>query len=72
MFDKELMLEFIKRWGLLGLIAFYFLFQDYQNRELDRQDRRDNVAVMKTLVESVNKIDSRVTVIETRLDFRSM
>lgn len=72
MFDKELLQEFIKRWGALGLIAFYFLWQDYQNRELDRQDRKDNITVMKTLVESVNKIDSRVTVIETRLDLTKM
>lgn len=65
--DQDI-LKALKKYGVIGLILAYFLYQDNHNRELDRQDRKNNIKVMETLAEKVGDLNTRMTVMEVRLE----
>lgn len=65
---KKEFFSLFKKYGVFGAILLYFLIQDNETRKLDREDRKKNIVVMETLVEKVNETNTRVTVIETKLE----
>ena len=67
--DKEsFVIDSAKKYGIFGLLLLYFLYQDHTTRELDREDRKNNISIMKTLIEEVKSIDTRVTVLESKMN----
>jgi hypothetical protein len=58
----------LRKYGVVGLMLAYFLYQDSHNRDLDRQDRRNNIKIMETITEKVTDLNTRVTVIEVKLE----
>ncbi|MGL5714593.1 MAG: hypothetical protein ACRCX2_16350 [Paraclostridium sp.] len=58
----------LKKYGIVGVILAYFLYQDNNSRELDRQDRKNNIRMMETLADKIGDLNTRITVLEIRLD----
>lgn len=58
----------LKKYGVIGLMLAYFLYQDNHNRELDRQDRKNNIRMMETLADKVGDLNTRITIMEVRLE----
>ncbi|MGL6023783.1 MAG: hypothetical protein ACRC0F_04130 [Cetobacterium sp.] len=61
---KKEIFEMFKKYGIVGVILAYFLVQDYQDRELERQQRKNDIEFIKTLVNKVEDINTRTKVLE--------
>lgn len=56
--------DIVKKYGVIGIMLVYFLYQDNHSRDLDRKDRVNNIRLMEILTTKVNDINTRVTVLE--------
>ncbi|MGL5797624.1 MAG: hypothetical protein ACRCYT_05385 [Cetobacterium sp.] len=62
--------DIIKKYGIIGIILVYFLYQDNHSRQLDRQDRMNNIKLMEMLTSKVNDINTRVIILEKKSELK--
>lgn len=58
----------LKKYGLTGIVLCYFLIQDNNSRQLDRKERENNINIIRTLAEKITDMNTRITIMEFRLD----
>lgn len=60
----ELILKELKKYGILGIILMYFIWQDNESRREDREVRKDTIKAMKVLSAKVMDNDKRISILE--------
>lgn len=65
---EQIFLSPLKKYGVIGLILGYFIMQDYTTREIDRAVRKKHMEVLETLSHNLVDINTRVTILEVRME----